>query len=173
MSLTIISAGQTGADYGALLAAKECNLIIKGWTNKGYRTEDGPNLELRKMGLVENVKSSCASTDQKNVDISNALIAFHYRIPETDRGTECTVNYALTKKYKHVKLEDTQDYQIYEGRKPVIVFWDLSEDNLGNYSEVLRSFLEKYRPNNIMVSGPCQSTVNCQILVKNLLCLSL
>jgi hypothetical protein len=42
MKLSLISAGQTGADYGALLAAKELNLNIKGYLNKGWRNENGP-----------------------------------------------------------------------------------------------------------------------------------
>ena len=57
MKFTLISAGQTGADMGALLAAKELNLNIKGYVNKGWRNENG--------------LPSCASTDQKE---SGALI---------------------------------------------------------------------------------------------------
>lgn len=175
MSFILISAGQTGADYGALLAAQECNTTIKGWANKGWQTENGPNYELKKLGLVENDNSSYASTDRRNVDISNGLIAFRYSIPNTGRGTECTVNYALTKKYKHVPLEEPGinsidiEYQVYEGRKPVIVFWNLNEDNLEYFSKVLHSFLSKYNINNIMVSGPCESTVKCEQLIKQLL----
>lgn len=174
MKLTLISAGQTGADYGALLAAKELNLNIKGYANKGWRTEKGSNLELKDLGLLENDKPSCASTDQKNVNLADVLIAFRYSSRPgrelTGRGTECTVNYALTKKYKHVILDQVQNHQIYEGKKPVIVFWDLSKDNMEDYSIILKSFLDSHQ--NIMISGPCQSTVDCESLVKDLLCLT-
>jgi hypothetical protein len=108
------------------------------------------------------------------------LIAFRYSSRPgrelTGRGTECTVNYALTKKYKHVILDParrTQNYQIYHGKKPVIVFWDLSKDNIEDYSIILKSFIDSHQAQNIMVSGPCQSTVDCETLVKDLLCLSL
>ena len=67
MKLTLISACQTGADYGALLAAKELNLNIKGYVNKGWRNENGPGSIIPEdwPGLLENDKPSCASTDQK------------------------------------------------------------------------------------------------------------
>ena len=173
MNPTVISAGQTGADYGALLAARELKLNIKGWANNGWKTQNGPNLELTDWGLLENQVASYASTDRKNVDLTDVLIAFRYRISETGRGTSCTVNYALTKKYKYVELDESQDYKIYEGKKPAIVFWDLNEKNLENFSNILHDFLSKYQPNNIMITGPCQSTIECEQLIKKLLISSL
>ena len=42
----IISGGQTGADIGGLLAAKELNIPTGGTAPKGYRTELGSNFDL-------------------------------------------------------------------------------------------------------------------------------
>jgi hypothetical protein len=101
---TIVSGGQTGADTGALNAARELGLSISGFANQGFRTEKGPKPELASLGLRENDRPSYASTDRKNVDLSDALIAFRYSIPRTGRGTECTVHYARTRSYEHVTL---------------------------------------------------------------------
>lgn len=167
---SIISAGQTGADYGALLAAKELNLDIQGYANSGYRTENGPNYELRDLfKLNENSKTSYADTDRKNVNLADAVLAFRYRIPNTGRGTECTVNYAITKKYKHEILDNKNDYEVYQGKKPVIVFWDLNGSNLEKFSQFLKEFILQYQPGSLMITGPCQSTVDCSAWVKLLL----
>ncbi len=43
----IISGGQTGADYAGLVAAKVLGLETGGTAPAGYKTENGPNYELR------------------------------------------------------------------------------------------------------------------------------
>lgn len=49
----IISGGQTGADMGALKAARDLGIKTGGWAPKGWITEDGPNPELNKYGLIQ------------------------------------------------------------------------------------------------------------------------
>ena len=50
----IISGGQTGADMGALLAARELGIPTGGVAPKGWLTENGPQEELlRNFGLIE------------------------------------------------------------------------------------------------------------------------
>jgi hypothetical protein len=46
MLTKIISGGQTGADQGALAAAKILGIPTGGVAPKGYRTDTGPNLDL-------------------------------------------------------------------------------------------------------------------------------
>jgi hypothetical protein len=55
VSLTkIISGGQTGADTGALLAARQLDIETGGFAPKGWLTENGPQEEnLRRFGLIE------------------------------------------------------------------------------------------------------------------------
>ncbi len=43
----IISGGQTGADYAGLVAAKVLGIETGGTAPAGYKTENGPNYELR------------------------------------------------------------------------------------------------------------------------------
>lgn len=49
----IISGGQTGADRGGLLAARDLGIRTGGWAPKGWLTEDGPNKTLKDFGLVQ------------------------------------------------------------------------------------------------------------------------
>jgi len=50
----IICGGQTGADFGALLAARELRIETGGFAPKGWMTENGPQEEiLRGFGLIE------------------------------------------------------------------------------------------------------------------------
>ncbi len=41
-----ISGGQSGADFGGLLAAKRCGIPTGGKIPKGFLTENGPKPEL-------------------------------------------------------------------------------------------------------------------------------
>ncbi len=52
-ALKIISGGQTGADQGALRAAKTKGFLTGGWAPKGWLTEDGPALWLADFGVAE------------------------------------------------------------------------------------------------------------------------
>ncbi|HME98544.1 MAG TPA: putative molybdenum carrier protein, partial [Terriglobia bacterium] len=50
----IISGGQTGADMGGLLAARELGIETGGMAPKGWLTENGPEeVLLRSFGLSE------------------------------------------------------------------------------------------------------------------------
>jgi hypothetical protein len=54
-NLKIISGGQTGADIGALKAAKECGFATGGMAPYRYWTEKGSNFDLRDIySLTEN-----------------------------------------------------------------------------------------------------------------------
>lgn len=53
MNLRIASGGQSGADQGALRAAKAKGVPTGGWIMKGFYTEDGPKPELAEYGLKE------------------------------------------------------------------------------------------------------------------------
>ncbi len=49
----IISGGQTGADTGALLAARDLGIKTGGWAPKGWITEAGPRPSLNAFGLIQ------------------------------------------------------------------------------------------------------------------------
>jgi hypothetical protein len=51
--MKIISGGQTGADRGALEAAKECGVETGGYAPKGYLTEQGFDVSLKSFNLID------------------------------------------------------------------------------------------------------------------------
>lgn len=74
----IISGGQTGADQGALYAAKFClGLKTGGWAPRGYRTQDGPNWNLKHMyGLQEHSSWKYPPRTAANVRDSDGTLIF-------------------------------------------------------------------------------------------------
>jgi hypothetical protein len=46
-----------------------------------------------------------------------------------------------------------------KGMRPVLVFWDIEEKKIEEFSRVLRDFLNVYHPENLMFSGPLESTL--------------
>lgn len=73
--LKIISGGQTGADMGGLLAAKELGLETGGTASGGYRTEVGTNLDLRDIYDLSQFGSYPERT-YRNVIGSDATVIF-------------------------------------------------------------------------------------------------
>jgi len=63
----VISGGQTGADFGGLLAARECGIATGGWAPRGYRTENGVNYTLKEYGLKEHTSKAYPPRTEDNV----------------------------------------------------------------------------------------------------------
>lgn len=101
--------------------------------------------------------------------MADVVVAFRISKPLTGRGTEMTINHALYGKYVHVPLVHTTDFIVYQGIKPVLLLWDITEENCADYLEHTIKFLKKYKPNKIMVTGPTKQTYDCETIVKNLL----
>lgn len=72
----LISGGQTGADQGALLAARACLIPTGGWAPKGYLTEAGPSPGLASFGLKEHESSDYPDRTGANVAEASALVWF-------------------------------------------------------------------------------------------------
>ncbi len=85
----IISGGQTGADWGGLLAAADIGIATGGLAPKGYLTELGSNLELVKFGLVESDSVDYEVRTVHNVLTADATVIFADSI-ESD-GTKLTI----------------------------------------------------------------------------------
>lgn len=51
--IKIVTGGQTGADQGALLAARAAGIATGGWAPLGWMTEDGPAPWLADFRLIE------------------------------------------------------------------------------------------------------------------------
>jgi len=77
MIIKIISGGQTGADTGGLLAAKELNIQTGGTAPKGYRTETGSDFNLRDIfNLSEHSSDKYPPRTAANVKNSDGTVLF-------------------------------------------------------------------------------------------------
>ncbi|PZV19091.1 MAG: hypothetical protein DCF20_03400 [Pseudanabaena sp.] len=93
----IISGGQTGADWGGLLAAADLGIATGGLAPKGYRTELGENLELAKFGLQEADRTDYEVRTVLNVQAADATVVFADRLHSD--GTKLTIESCI----KHEK----------------------------------------------------------------------
>lgn len=72
----IISGGQTGADRGGLEAAKTLKIPTGGFCPKGFLTEKGTDLSLKKFHLKETVSNDYRIRTVKNVKIGDGTVIF-------------------------------------------------------------------------------------------------
>ncbi len=93
--IKIISGGQTGADQGALVGAKQAGIATGGWMPRGFRTECGPCPELGPLyGMQEHPSSEYPPRTRQNVKDADGTI---WVGAADGRGFECT--YAAVDKY--------------------------------------------------------------------------
>ena len=163
MEVCIISGGSTGADTGAIMAAKKL-----GVKSVGFIHTNCPDF-IKKLYDEYNVTKSHSHKNMLNVNITDVLIALRIRKPKTGKGTEKTINYAICSKYEHIELNHEENIVEINGVKPIIVLWDLTNDNLEQYILSVTKFLIKHKPSKIMISGPTTETYDCEELIKNLL----
>lgn len=72
----IVTGGQSGADQGALVAARAAGIATGGWAPKGWRTEAGPAPWLADFGLIECPEPGYAARTRANARDSDATIWF-------------------------------------------------------------------------------------------------
>ena len=72
----VISGGQTGADQAVLHAANDCGLETGGFAPKGYRTSSGPDLSLKRYGLIEDTSYTYPPRTRLNLAHSDATVGF-------------------------------------------------------------------------------------------------
>jgi hypothetical protein len=73
--LRIISGGQTGADQGGLLAARELHIPTGGTAPQGWWTETGPQEQfLREFGLIECSRPGYDARTRENVLNANGTL---------------------------------------------------------------------------------------------------
>lgn len=85
----IVSGGQTGADWGGLMAAADVGIATGGLAPKGYLTELGANPELAKFGLQESDSADYEVRTLRNVLAADATVVFADSI-DSD-GTKLTI----------------------------------------------------------------------------------
>src|SRR5918994_1527766 len=98
---TIVCGGQTGADQGALLAARMSGISTGGWAAKGWETEAGPAPWLADFGLVECPEPGYAARRRLNVRDCHAALLFGDRTSPGSLGLlkDCR---ALARPWIHV-----------------------------------------------------------------------
>jgi hypothetical protein len=73
----VISGGQTGADRGALVAAKSAGIPTGGWMPRGFRAQDGPRPEFAELyDLREHASDRYPPRTALNVKESDATLRF-------------------------------------------------------------------------------------------------
>lgn len=86
----VISGGQTGADQGGLLGARDAGLRTGGTAPKGWRTEDGAAPWLAEFGLVEGRRASYSARTRANIEAADGTVIF---------GNHLSKGSALTERY--------------------------------------------------------------------------
>lgn len=87
----IRSGGQTGADFGGLLAAEKFGIPTGGWIPKGFLTEEGSKPELgTRFGLIETGSDKYPVRTRANVKMADGTIRFARNFASP--GEICTLN---------------------------------------------------------------------------------
>jgi len=178
-----ITGGQTGADSIPLGVYEEFGIKLDGYMPKGFARSDGDGAEIAARHGLREGEGGHSWRDRKNVELADAVCAFLTTKPETGRGTMQTCAYALSGKYRHVQLDKPRDSDFVilkpaSAGIPVLVFWNVTDDNVDACASILRSFLGEHKPQALMFSGPLERTwpgierVGVQILRSSLWCSS-
>lgn len=128
----VISGGQSGADFGGLLAAKGLGIPTGGYIPKGFRTENGSKPELAEYGLMETESSDYPERTRLNIEESDVTIIFS---PTHSSGSVLTRKIAESLKKPHLFIE---------------------EMTIGT-SDVVADFLKRCEPKVINVAGNRES----------------
>lgn len=132
----IISGGQTGADQGGLLAARDCGIETGGTAPKGYRTEVGPDIRLRDWGLTESFNSSYQHRTLRNVLDADLTLLFFRDM--NSPSTRLTLQYAARE------------------QRPLYAI-EVSETCMHNFHNLART-LSTVTHNTVNVAGHREST---------------
>jgi hypothetical protein len=199
----LVTGGNTGADSIAFHTFDQCGqalgFSVKGFMPQGYSRADGTGeMIAAKYGLLEGSTGPLTTTlrngelqtttygnkyewrDTANMMQSDALVAFLTTQPLTGKGTRSTIHAFVEGTYEFKpelweKPSDASHLHIEGGIKPVIVLWDVNDSRVAEDSRIVASWLQRYAPQNLMLSGSLAKTcpeveaVGTQILV-NAIC---
>ena len=119
----IISGGQTGADMGALIAARELGIESGGVAPRGWLTEDGPQEQLlRGFGLTECDEGGYEARTRRNAAVSDGTLLVG---PHTSGGSGLTHDMVrqLTKPLFLLAFEKPLNIQAEAGRLEEFRCW--------------------------------------------------
>jgi len=98
--IEIRSGGQSGADRGAMDAARSCGVRVSGWCPAGGWAEDypvAPGVLALYPEMVETPSSDVIQRTEWNIRDSTCCIVFNTHAPSTSPGTDA--GYEFNKKY--------------------------------------------------------------------------
>jgi hypothetical protein len=99
----VISGGQTGADQGALVGARQAGLETGGWMPKGFRTEFGPRPWLAEVyGLQAHPSEDYPPRTRQNVKDADGTVW----VGATDDGRGFTCTLKAVEKFNKPFLND-------------------------------------------------------------------
>ena len=103
--LKIISGGQTGADMGGLLAARDLGIRTGGCAPKGFVTENGSNIDLGRIyGLHQSTSEKYPPRTEENVGKSDCTIIFSSN-SGSERGSILTEKLCMKKKKSYLWVD--------------------------------------------------------------------
>jgi len=170
--MVFVSGGQTGADSIPIEVYRELGIKLVGFMPKGYpRTDRKGKAIARRHGFISMDGPSYSLKDKKNAALSCGLLAFLVDKPHTGRGTMQTVSLFTRgvynwedpvtdrKEYHHLsKPEGEPAFLWLPDRKPTLVIWDLTGENLDMFVPIVTNFLMNHRLGALMFSGPTEET---------------
>ena len=102
--LKVISGGQTGADYAALVAASTLNFQTGGCMPKGFKTLKGPRPQYQEIfGVREHWSASYRDRTFENVRDSDATLRFAHDF--TSAGERCTLKAIMEYQRPYMDVE--------------------------------------------------------------------
>ena len=95
----VISGGQTGVDQAGLQAATACGLATGGFIPQGWITDNGPDVTLKRFGLIEHPSASYFPRTEMNVRTSDGTV---WLGDVSSPGGRCTIRFAQSAKRPHI-----------------------------------------------------------------------
>jgi ASC-1-like (ASCH) protein len=141
----IISGAQTGADQGALEAARDdLGIETGGHMTSDHMTKDGPRPDFEKTYGMQTTKSTkYPPRSKKNIDSADASIAFRLK---PSLGTDKSIGYARTGIWQKV-LSASKD----DGHSPVLVL--NNAENTRRNRKKIRDFIDRNEPRVLNIIG--------------------
>lgn len=126
----IISGGQTGADIGALMAAKQLGIPTGGTMPKGWRTLKGPHPEYAELyQMVEHKSFSYPPRTHQNVKDSDGTIRIAQKLDSAGEKMTLEAINKYSKPYFDVHVVDPKQLVISAEMSPqVAVNWILQNN---------------------------------------------
>ena len=161
-----VTGGQTGADSIPLSVYRDLGVGVTGWMPRGFLRDDGRGSEVAQQHGLREGEGSYGWRDRANAAESDACLALLTTKPRTGKGTMQTVNIFVNGEHEFVVLTkpSAADYLVipapagHPWRRPVLVFWDITEAKLVAFAEVLRGWLATFRPARLMLAGPLETS---------------